>query len=226
MFLHVWFCLFQTERYYLSLLLLRLLFSPFTLCTPQKSIHAGLNEIWNLYTGGQDRIPWGFFFSWSLLCLSHVFNWMIFNAVIWNTTIPQHQVVFDSQLSWDVEVWLELCGVRMPGQRVRQTETELRWRRTDELIGCDRSSVLLHCSTKCPKWKSIWHNAGSRPSWPGRDEWTVETLAKLTLLQQYACKQSWYSCDDMMLTIKTPSWAGSIVITDLPFSSHSVWNAV
>lgn len=146
------------------------------------------------------------FFSWSLLCLSHVFNWMIFNAVIWNTTIPQHQVVFDSQLSWDVEVWLELCGVRMPGQRVRQTETELRWRRTDELIGCDRSSVLLHCSTKCPKWKSIWHNAGSRPSWSGRDEWTVETLAKLTLLQQYACKQSWYSCDDMMLTIKTPSW--------------------
>lgn len=163
-----------------------------------------------------------FFFSWSLLsCLSHVFNWMIFNAVIWNTTIPQHPVVFDSQLSWDVEVWLELCGVRMPGQRVRQTETELRWRRTDELIGCDRSSVLLHCSTKWPKWKSIWPNAGSRPSRSGRDEWTVETL-----LQQYACKQSWYSCDDTMLTIKTPSGARSIVITDLPFSSHSVWNAV
>ena len=91
-----------------------------------------------------------------------------------NDTIPPHQVGFDSKLSRGVGVWVQLGGGWTPGRRLRQTESAVRWRRTGELIGRDRSSVLLLCSTERPKWKSIWHDAGSRPSRPGGGHWSLK----------------------------------------------------
>lgn len=104
---------------------------------------------------------------------AHVLDRMTF-IVFMKQYLTWHQVGFDSKLSRDVGVWVQLGGGWMPGHGLRQRERGVRWRRTGELIGRDRSNVLLLCSTECPKWKSIWHDAGSRPSRARGGHWSVK----------------------------------------------------
>ncbi len=52
---------------------------------------------------------------------------MTFHAVIWNITIPWHQVGFDTKLSQDVGAWVQMGGGGgrgggLPGHGLSQTE--------------------------------------------------------------------------------------------------------